>query len=205
MKPMKIKTRFYFNDGETLDTASTFEELCQNVDKGITNSNCFLVLDQSGREHLVRWNNVNHAENCYNRFDQLLAHVGEKSELGVAADFVAHTPYSWAFPETNFGQDVDYWLCLHQRDIPANLQSIYMKIASTLLAYWYNAADAPEIDEAMKKMGKTAHEIREKAPGDNAGHYEDQTKYEVKELIKFLLSKMPMIEREYHEKEDGDD
>ena len=77
-----------------------------------------------------------------------------------------------------------------------------MKIASTLLAYWYNTADAPEIDEAMKKMGKTAHEIREKALGDNASHYEEPTKYEVKELIKFLRSKMPEIERERHDEDD---
>ena len=85
MKPMKIKTRFYFNDGGTLDTTSTFENLCQNVDKGINDSNCFLVLDQSGREHLVRWNSVNYVEDCYNQFDKLTP------ELAAAVDMMTVT------------------------------------------------------------------------------------------------------------------
>ena len=165
-------------------------------DKGV------FVQNERGRNNFVLLANITHIEDCYTRYDQLEEHVGERSKLGVAADFVTHMPYSWAFPETNFGQDVDAWLRLHQRDIPANLQNIYMKIASTLLAYWYNTADAPEIDEAMKKMDKTAHEIREKALGDNASHSEEPTKYEVKELIKFLRSKMPEIERERHDEDD---
>lgn len=202
---MKVKSKIYFNNDDVMATPIPIKELVRGFEYGPLDDKGVFVQDKRGRNNFVPLANIAYIEDCYNRFDQLFAHVGEKSELGVAADFVAHTPYSWAFPETDFGQDVDDWLCLHQRDIPANLQSLYVKIASTLLAYWYNTADAPEIDEAMKKMGKTAHEIREKAPGDYAGHYEDPTKYEVKELIKFLRSKMPMIERERHEKEDEDD
>lgn len=201
---MKVKSKIYFNNGDVMATPIPMKDLVRGFEYGPLDDKGVFVQDKRGRNNFVPLANIAYIEDCYNRYDQLHvhAHGGEKSELGVAADFVANTPYYWAFPETNFGQDVENWLFLHQRDIPADLQGLYMKIASTLLAYWYDTADAPEIDEAMKKMGKTADEIREKGLGDDTNHYEEPTKTEVKELIKFLRSKMPLIEREYHESED---
>lgn len=148
---MKIKSRIYFNNDDVMATPIPIKELVRGFEYGPLDDKGVFVQNERGRNNFVLLANVTHIEDCYTRYDQLEEHVGEKSKWGVAADFVAHTPYSWAFPETNFGQDVDDWLCLHQRDIPANLQNLYMKIAFTLLAYWYDTADAPEIDEAMKK------------------------------------------------------
>lgn len=194
MTPMKIKTRFYFNDGDTLEAASTFEELCQNVNKGITNSSCFLVLDQSGREHLIQWSNVNHVENCYNHFDKLMEHQGEKSEVGVAADFVAKLPYGWGFPNTDYTKAVWDWLKTHQELIPKEFQALYIKIADTLLKEWGAENVSGKVDFLREKasdfMGLDEMENTEYIPDD------------FYKLYKFLRSKMPMIEREWHEKED---
>lgn len=194
MTPMKIKTRFYFNDGDTLEAASPFEELCKNV-KGITNSNCFLVLDQSGREHLIRWSSVKYAENCYNQFDKLMEHQGEKSEVGVAADFVAKFPYGWGLPNTDYTKAVWDWLKMRQELIPKEFQALYIKIADTLLKEW----------GAENVSGKVDF-LREKASDlMNLDDMEENTEHipdDFYKLYEFLRSKMPLIERERHEKED---
>lgn len=199
---MKVKSKIYFNNGDVMATPISMKELVRRFKYGPLDGKGVFVQDKRGRNNFVPLANIAYIEDCYTRYDQLREHCGEKSKWGVAADFVANTPYYWAFPETDFGEDVENWLCLHQRNIPADLQGLYMKIAFTLLAYWYDTADAPEIDEAMKKMGKTADEIRKKGLGDDTNHYEEPTKTEVKELIKFLRSKMPEIERQRHDEED---
>ena len=198
MTPMKIKTRLYFNDGSTLAIAGTFGEIVKNLSHGKGIDHVLIALDQDGREHLIPWKSITHIENCYNRYDQLEEHVGEKSEVGVAADFVQNVPHSWGFPQTDSVKLVDEWLRGCQDRFPADLQYLYKRIAYTLLAYWYNTADVPKMDETMEAMDKVADEIRRKQWKSIADYYEEPKEtrqVDVKEMMDFLKERQAMIER----------
>lgn len=193
MTAMKIKTRFYFNDGDTLDTAATFEELYQNVDEGITDNQVFLVNDKSGRDHLVRWANVNYVENCYNKFDKLMEHIGEKSEVGIAADFVAKLPYGWDFPQTDYTKAVWNWLKTRQEFIPKEFQYIYIKIADTLLKEWDAEDVSGKVDFLREKasdfMGLDEMESTEYVPDDSYKLADSIT-----EVAQFITDKIKELE-----------
>lgn len=198
MTPMKIKTRLYFNDGSMLTTAGMFDEIVEALKRGEGINHVLIAIDQDGREHLIPWKSITHIENCYNRYDQLMEHQGEKSEFGVAADFVKNVPYSWGFPQTDSVKLVDDWLRACQDRFPADLQDLYKQIAYTLLAYWYNTADVPKIDETMKVMGKVADEIMRKQWGNIVDDYEEPKEarqVDVEEMMDFLREKQAIIAR----------
>ncbi len=191
---MIIKTRIYFNNGDTLDTASSFEEFCQDVEEGIADSQVFLVHDKDCREHLVRWGKVNRVENCYNQFDKLMEHQGEKSEVGIAADFVAKLPRGWDFPQTNYKEAVWEFLKIHQDFFPREFQQIYVKIAEILLKEW----DADNVSGKVDFLREKESDVMKLDEVENTEHIPD----DFYKLYDFLRSKMPMSERERHERED---
>ncbi|GHV97869.1 hypothetical protein lacNasYZ03_11450 [Lactobacillus nasalidis] len=183
---MKIQTRFYFANGDCLDATVGFDELCKVLDSGNALSKVYLVYDKSGREHLIPWSAVSHVENLNNHYDKLMEHRGEKSELGVAAEFVHKLPYSWELPQTDRAADVWQWIKTHQSYFPKEFQQIYIKIAHTLLKEWEMSNTAGKIEELQKESAN----IREL--GD------EQLPVMVKSLYEFLRSKMPEIERQVH-------
>lgn len=199
MTPMKIKTRFYFNDGSTLATAGMFDEIVEALKRGEGINHVLIARDQDGREHLIPWKSVTHIDNCYNRYDQLMENQGEKSEFGVAADFVKNVPHSWGFPQTDSVKLVDDWLRACQDRFPADLQYLYKQIAYTLLAYWHDTADVPKIDETMEAMSKVADEIMRKEWGNISDYYKEHKEarqVDVKEMMDFLRERQAMIERD---------
>lgn len=193
MTPMKIKTRFYFNDGSTLAVGATFGKIVELLKHGDGVDKVFLFEDQDGREHLILWKNITHIENCYNRYDQLEEHVGEKSELGVAADFVQKVPHSWGFPQTDFGDNVWAWVDGYQGYFPKQFQQIYIKIADTLLKEW----KVNDASGKINKLQKRVADIWELDPDT-----EEKLPPAVTDLYKLLRSKMPEIERKHHDEED---
>lgn len=201
---MEMQTRFYLVNGDCLETTANFDEILKELGAGHGFNYTYFTLDRDGREVMIPWSAVSYVKNIDNRYDQLMKHCGEKSEFGVAADFVKNVPHSWGFPQTDSVKIVDEWLRACQDRFPADLQYLYKRIAYTLLAYWRNTPDGPEMDETMEAMDKVADEVRGKEWKDMAYYYEEPKEarqVDVKELIKFLHSKMPMIEREQHERE----
>lgn len=190
---MRVRTRFYFINEDCLETTASFDSLFENIRKGKGFDETYFTFDRDGREVLIPWNSVSYVKNIDNRYDQLVEHRGEKSEVGVAADFVINLPYNWAFPQTDSAEIVWKWLSENQAYFPKEFQQIYIKIASTLLKEWKADGASEKIDKMREKkanvLGLSAYDT-EMFPRD------------VKDLFKFLRSKMPMIERQWHEKED---
>lgn len=195
---MRVRTRFYFINEDCLETTASFDSLFENIRKGKGCDETYFTFDRDGREVLIPWSAVSYVKNIDNRYDQLMTHQGEKSEFGVAADFVKNVPHSWGFPQTDSVKSVDEWLRACQDRFPVDLQYLYKQIAYTLLAYWYDTADVPKIDEAMEAMDKVADEIRGKEWGNISDYYEEPKEarqVDVKEMMDFLKEKQAMIER----------
>lgn len=186
---MKIQTRIFFGDDDYLDTTASFDKFRRGVAGRGGRDQVYLVRDQSGREYLIPWRAVQAVKNLNNRYDKLLEHCYEKSEVGIAADFVNKLPYFWKFPKTDSGNEVWAWIEEHQCYFPKEFQPIYIKIANILMKEW-------EVDDIQGKNKKLQ---------GNAGIFAGldwDNDDDLTDLYKFLRSKMPLIERERHEKED---
>ncbi|MBD5834735.1 hypothetical protein [Lactobacillus delbrueckii] len=190
---MKIKTRIFFGDDDYLDTTASFDEFCRGVaGKNGGRDQTYLVRDQFGREYLIPWSAVQLVKNLNNRYDKLLEHCYENSEVGIAAGFVNKLPYFWNFPKTDSGNEVWAWIEEHQCYFPKDFQPIYIKIANILMKEW----DVDDVQGKNEELQK------------NAGFYvgfDWDNDTDLTDLYKYLRSKMPMIERERHEKEDKHD
>lgn len=191
---MKIQTRIFFGDDNSLDTTASFDEFCRGVAGKNGRDQTYLVRDETGREYLIPWSAVQLVKNLNNRYDKLLEHLYEKSEVGIAAGFVNHLPHYCNFPQTDDGNEVWVWIEEHQCYFPKEFQQIYIKIAGTLLKEW----EVGGISEKLEILKEETAYIR----GLDEMKKDEFIPDDLESLYKFLQSKMPMIERERHEKED---
>lgn len=191
---MEIKTRIFFGDDDYLDTTASFDEFCRGVAGKNGRDQTYLVHDQFGREYLIPWSAVQLVKDLNNLYDKLLEHCYEKSEVGIAAGFVDHLPHSWNFPQTNDGYEVWAWIEEHQYYFPKEFQQIYIKIAGTLLKEWKVGG----VSEKLKILKEETAYIK----GLDEIKKDEFIPDDLVSLYKFLRSKMPLIERERHEKED---
>lgn len=186
---MKMQTRIFFGDDDYLDTTASFDVFRRGVAGGNGRDHTYLVHDQFGREYLIPWSAVQLVKNLNNRYDKLLEeHCYEKSEVGIAADFVNKLPYFWNFPQTDSGNEVWAWIEEHQYYFPKEFQPIYIKIANILMKEW-------EVDDIQGKNKK----LQENADCFNGLNWDDD---DLTDLYKFLRSKMSEIERERHDEDD---
>lgn len=191
---MRVRTRFYFINDDCLETAASFDSLFENIRKGKGFDETYFTFDRDGREVLIPWSAVSHVVNINNHYDKLVEHRREKSEVGVAADFVLNLPYNWGFPHTDSADIVWEWLREYQAYFPKEFQQIYIKIAETLLKEW----GAENLSGKVDFLREKASDFMDLDEIENSEYIPD----DLYKLYKFLGSKMTMIERECHEKED---
>lgn len=191
---MKVKTRIFFGDDDYLDTTASFDEFCRGVAGKNGRDQTYLVHDQFGREYLIPWSAIHAVKNMYNQYDKLLEYRYKKSEVGIAAGFVNYLPHYWNFPQTDDGYEVWAWIEEHQIYFPKEFQPIYIKIAGTLLKEWKvgGVSEKLEILEEEAAFIKRMDEMKK----------DEFLLDDLESLYEFLRSKMPMIERERHERED---
>lgn len=174
MKPRE-KSRIYFVDGSCLSSSSKWEDLFDSIRESLAfgtkeedNSTLEMgtVPDILDRPYFINWNNVTYVEDRWCKYDQLMEHKKENSELGKLADYISDL---YGFPETNQIFAVTEWLRENQDKWSREDQKLFVMFSKDVVDFWvkdnptltFEATkwDEDQISIELKEIERKAAEI----------------------------------------------